>query len=72
MTDQLEVVSSPTEALELLEAGHYSSLDVEAFRCFANLYKGEDEVDEAMLTFALVALTRSQCCSTFAHTVTPR
>ena len=33
---------------------------------------GEDEVDEAMLTFALVALTRSQCCSTFAHTVTPR
>lgn len=46
MTDQLEVVSSPTEALKLLEAGHYSSLDVEAFRCFANLYKGEDEVDE--------------------------
>ena len=44
LTDQLEVVSSPMEALDLLESGNYSSLDVEAFRCFVNLCKGKTEV----------------------------
>ena len=42
MTNQLEVVNSPLEALELLEAGNYSKLDVEAFRGFANICTKED------------------------------
>ena len=30
------MVNSPLEALDLLKAGDYSSLDVEAFRCLVN------------------------------------
>ena len=43
LTDQLKVVNSPMEALDLLKAGDYSSLDVEAFRCPVN-QAGQDLV----------------------------
>ena len=43
LTDQLKVVNSPMEALDLLKAGDYSSLDVEAFRCPVN-HAGHDLV----------------------------
>ena len=36
------MVNSPLEALELLEAGNYSNLDVQAFRGFANICTKED------------------------------
>ena len=48
MTDQLEVVSSPMEALQLLEAGNHSPLDVEAFRCFAKLCTGKEAEKEVV------------------------
>ena len=43
LTDQMEVLSSPLEALDLLEQGNYPSRVVDAFRSFVNQCKREPD-----------------------------
>ena len=62
LTDQLKVVNSPMEALDLLKAGDYSSLDVEAFRCPLN-QAGQDLVlaDKYIIIIFAIIINTFRC-----------